>query len=136
MHNTRTGKIRFRSMSNSSVADFPAYAPSTGQLPDYSIAPSSNFIYFALLKNIPGEGGNTNNRDDVIVYDAAKDSFARFDARFAYSSYQTYWWAYTVKLVSAEVSARNDLSRIVRLSESSIRRRSYKVFNKQRDEKA
>jgi hypothetical protein len=94
VHDTLYGNNRFLSPQGGLVP-MPFAKPLVGQLPWYGSA-SEHHTYFGLMKNFPGEDGNTNTRDDALVYFKSTDSYARYDARYAGSSRQTYWFYYEV----------------------------------------
>ena len=94
IHDTLYGNNRFLA-PQSGLVPMPYAKPLEGQLPWYGSA-SEHHTYFGLMKNIPGEDGNTNTRDDALVYFNSTDSYARYDARFSGSSRQTYWFYYQV----------------------------------------
>ncbi len=54
-------------------------------------------LVWARMKDFPTEEGNTNNRDDVMVYNVAREAFTRIDARWdGGDETQTFWWGFNI----------------------------------------
>jgi hypothetical protein len=95
LHGYTGGSIRFLLTTIAELPALPAGQPNSGQLPTfYSL---ENHIHFGLMKNFPGEAGNTNARDDVLIYLPGTAGFSKYDARYS-APYRTYWWDYSVSL--------------------------------------
>ncbi|HYP15503.1 MAG TPA: VCBS repeat-containing protein, partial [Bryobacteraceae bacterium] len=95
LHDIRYGNNRFISPRNGPLNPMPYAAPASGQLPWFG-SPSEHHTYFGLMKYHAGEGGNTNTRDDALVYFNTSNTYARYDARFSPPWTQTYWFYYEV----------------------------------------
>jgi hypothetical protein len=98
-HDTQYGNNRFRSLQTSTLLAPLAWAhPDSGNLPTFG-SPNETHLYFAKMSYFPGEGGNTNTRDDVWLFDVPANYYRRYDARFCDPSWsgcpsyglQTYW---------------------------------------------
>jgi len=53
-------------------------------------------MYWAKMKNVPSEAGNSDNRDDLMLFAYQINFWYRYDARWDSTALnRTYWWAYT-----------------------------------------